>query len=93
MKKLIFILICLAVLGSLSCGEKEVSFQAKEESSGLFLIVQSGKYGYIDRSGKYLINPQFDIAEDFHEGLAQVESGNKRGYIDKTGKYVWNPQD
>jgi len=32
------------------------------------------KWGYIDKTGKMVIEPQFDIdiADDFHEGLARV---------------------
>lgn len=49
------------------------------------------KFGYIDKSGKLTINPQFDDAHDFSEGLAAVEINGKWGYIDKTGKFVINP--
>ena len=57
----------------------------------------TGKYGYIDKTGKYAINPQFDVAgEVFVDGLTIVRTGDsvtgKWGYIDKTGKYVVNPQ-
>jgi hypothetical protein len=50
--------------------------------------------------GKFVINPQFDAAMDFSNGLARVGlgggiSGNfigrKVGYVDAAGKYVWNP--
>ena len=43
-------------------------------------------WGYIDRTGKYKIKPQFDIAEEFSEGLARVSIHGKIGYIDTTGK-------
>lgn len=38
------------------------------------VIVQNGKYGYIDHSGKMLIRPQFFWADNFSHGLA-------RGYV------------
>ena len=47
-----------------------------------------GKWGYIDKTGKFVIEPRFDGAEDFSEGLAPVKLGDKWGYIDKTGKLV-----
>ena len=50
------------------------------------------KYGYIDKTGKIIIKPQFNDAGGFFEGLASVIIGDKRGYIDKTGKIVINPQ-
>jgi hypothetical protein len=37
---------------------------------------------------KYAIEPQYDQAGDFHEGLAAVWKDNSRGYIDTTGKMV-----
>ena len=30
------------------------------------------KYGFIDKSGKVLIEPQFDVAYTFSEGFARV---------------------
>ena len=55
-----------------------------------------GKWGYIDKQGKMVVNPQFDVAHPFVDGLAAVrigdESTGKWGYIDKQGKMVVNPQ-
>lgn len=59
---------------------------------GLFPITQGGKSGYIDKTGKVVISPQFDRAREFFEGLATAKFGGKWGYIDKSGKYVINPQ-
>lgn len=64
-----------------------------KESSGLFPVYQNGKRGYIDKTGKIVINPQFDDARHFTEGLASVNIGDKWGYIDKAGKIVWNSAD
>jgi hypothetical protein len=49
------------------------------------------RFGYIDKTGKFAINPQFDRAGDFEQGLAPVWVGGRQGYIDKNGKYVWSP--
>ena len=56
--------------------------------------VESGeKYGYIDKKGNYVINPQFDYAFYFADnGLAVVKNDEKYGYIDKKGNYVINLQ-
>ena len=54
--------------------------------------VKSGsKYGYVDKEGSFLINPQFDRATFFWEGLASVASGGLCGYIDTKGNYVIPP--
>ncbi len=45
-----------------------------------------GKFGYVDRSGAYVIDPKYDWAAPFSEGLAAVRTGGKCGYLDKTGK-------
>src|SRR5438552_1932761 len=42
------------------------------------------KYGFIDRSGKVIIKPQFDLTFQFSEGLAAIQIKGKWGYIDKT---------
>ena len=47
------------------------------------------KWGYVNRKGEFVINPQFNNADLFSEGLAKVESNDgKTGYINKTGAYV-----
>ena len=51
-----------------------------------------GKWGYIDRTGRFAIQPQFDFAKPFREGLAAVEIADKYGYIDKAGKIVVKPR-
>lgn len=48
--------------------------------------------GYMDKTGRIVIKPQFDEAKDFSEGLAVVRIGHKYGYIDKTGRMVITPQ-
>ena len=48
------------------------------------------------KTGTFVINPQFDDAFPFSEGLAHVRIGDyqtgKAGFIDKTGAFVINPQ-
>ena len=55
-----------------------------------------GKTGYIDKTGKIVVDPQFERVYGmdgcFHEGLALVSLDRKYGYIDRTGKLVINTQ-
>jgi len=64
----------------------------KPGNSGLYPINVKGKYGFMDRSGKTVITPQFDGAFGFSEGLAHVRVGTKSGYINTKGVVVITPQ-
>lgn len=57
-----------------------------------FPIEEHGRWGYIDRSGKIAIEPRFEYAEEFSEGLAAIKLDGKWGFIDATGKIVIEPQ-
>ena len=61
-------------------------------TAGLAPAAMGGKWGYIDTTGKWIIDPQFESAHDFADGLAQVTVGGRWGYIDQRGKFVVNPQ-
>ena len=65
----------------------------------------NNKWGYIDKTGKTVIKPQFDEAYPFENGIATVYLGVceitqrmpktvepcRLGYINKIGKYIWKP--
>jgi len=48
--------------------------------------------GFIDKTGKLVIQPQYDYAAAFSQGLAAVMIDHKMGYIDPTGNFVIQPQ-
>jgi len=76
MKKRCFLFfMCLVVLTSVSYGQQKKA----DESTPLFSIEQNGKWGFIDKTGKIVIEPKFDIAWDFSEGLADEEIEDKYG--------------
>ncbi|WP_414564593.1 MULTISPECIES: WG repeat-containing protein [unclassified Anabaena] len=50
------------------------------------------KWGYINKTAKFAISPQFDYADSLVEELGLVVSHGKIGFIDKTGKVVIKPQ-
>lgn len=57
----------------------------------------TGKWGFIDRAGHFVINPIYDDVEDFENDFAKVTIGTggqgKIGYINKTGKVIWQPSN
>lgn len=67
----------------ISCGKKE--------EIKLFPVKVKGKYGYVDKTGRMIINPKFSYAAYFSDGVALVTTGlpidptyNKNGSIDMT---------
>lgn len=68
-------------------------------SEGLAAAMETSEssWGYIDRSGKFVIPPKFPsyprgVVSDFSEGLAAVEVEGTLGYIDHTGTFVIQPR-
>lgn len=47
--------------------------------------------GFIDRTGKFVIKPQYEFASNFTEGLAIAVQNGKSGFIDKQGKWAIKP--
>jgi hypothetical protein len=53
----------------------------------LFPVRLNGRFGYMDRTGKIVVTPQFQRAWDFHDGMARVDSATEgHGIIDAAGK-------
>ena len=59
-------------------------------SEGLACVCKEGKWGYINKKGKEVIEFKYPYADNFYEGLAAVSSreGGKVGYINKSGELV-----
>jgi len=77
-------------------------YEAYSFSDGRARVRIGSKFGYIDRTGRMVIQPRFDEAYDFSEGFARVTFGAvmipelmgvfKAGYIDTTGKVAIKPR-
>ncbi len=78
-----------------------------DQGEVLFPVRSGGKWGYIDKTGQLKIQPQYDYAFEFAEGLAAICTGvtrwstgspeefpedGKWGYIDQTGTVIIQPQ-
>lgn len=58
----------------------------------LALVRENGKFGFIDKSGAYVIEPQFDRAKSFSQQYAAVEKDKKWGFINTSGEWVIQPE-
>lgn len=67
---------------------------SKPLSDGLIAFCADDyRMGYLDEAGHTAVEPVFDYAGNFSEGLAPAAMRNCRyGYIDKTGKFAIAPQ-
>jgi hypothetical protein len=61
---------------------------SNQQDFALIPVQQADKWGYINPKGLFVVNPQFEDADFFYDGLARVEnSEGKTGYINKSGKF------
>jgi hypothetical protein len=67
--------------------------EASEEEGGLYpaYIKEGGKakYGYINTKGDFILQPIYDYANDFSEGIAIVMQGEKYLAIDESGAVIF----
>lgn len=70
-----------------------------EFSDGLAAAMREGenKWGYIDKTGKFAIEPKFEsypngYVGSFSDGLARIQVDAKHGFIDRRGDFVIAPQ-
>ena len=53
---------------------------------------EAGKWGFVDDSENWIVQPIFDEVSDFSFGLARVIYQGKFGYIDFRGEWVIEPR-
>lgn len=89
--------LCLVLTGILLCG-----CAPKKQASTIYMGdvlaiagVKTGdsmKVGFIDPQGQWVIEPKYEQAEPFSQGMAAVKENGKWGYISPAGAYVIEPQ-
>lgn len=95
MKKIIWILISLAVVFMAFF----LGFNKKNSSASILYPVQiAGKWGYIDIRGNIAVEPVYNMADDFYDGVGIIqtydntEGSIKYGAVDSSGKLVVKPE-
>ena len=64
----------------------------QSEYSSRFIVSIEGKKGFIDNQGEIVIEPKFDHAGHFSDGLAAVQIDGKWGFINTSGEIVIEPR-
>ncbi len=59
--------------------------------NGIAMARKGDKIGFIDKTGKWIIEPQFEAARDFENEYAAVKKNGKWGIINTKGEWVIQP--
>lgn len=77
-------------------GELAINYQFDDASpfhEGRAIVSNGSAYGTIDKSGKYVINPQFgNMRQDEGNYIIRLQDGTQWGWCDAKGKIYINPQ-
>jgi hypothetical protein len=72
---------------------KDAQFTSTElETNAEPFYARGGWWGFIDTTGKLVIEMKFDVVSQFSESLARVRQNGKWGFIDKKGEFVIPPR-
>jgi WG containing repeat len=82
----------ILLLGSSSFPQVVPPPQVKSDGPPLFVVTVNGKDGFMDREGKIVIEPSFEKAFPFTEGLAGIQQRGMWGFIDTEGHMVIEPK-
>ncbi len=67
--------------------------ESDSKSTDLFPVQLEDRWGYVNASGRMVIEPKWSQTYEFSEGLAGVRVSNwSRGYIDASGEFAIEPR-
>jgi hypothetical protein len=87
-------IICINKKGETQFKLQQEVYEVHGFSEGLaHFRTTDDKYGYIDKTGKVVIAPQYDAVRPFRNGLSAVSVMEKgTGFVNQTGEIVIKPQ-
>ncbi|MFA4985244.1 MAG: WG repeat-containing protein [Candidatus Brocadiia bacterium] len=65
--------------------------EAEEFRDGMAAVKENGRWGFIDLTGKIVVETDFDRVESFKNGFAAVKINGKWGLVRKNGTYLAEP--
>lgn len=68
-----------------------VNITIKKFVGGVALASEAGRWGYLDKDGKWLVSPKYENAYDFSYGIGVVELGGFWGIVGADGKILLEP--
>ena len=78
------LLLILLIIGFISCSK-----DSSTSTGGLYSFYDEfGKWGFIDKEGTVILEPQWDEAYDFYMGFGIVSNNSLWGLIDRNGTEV-----
>lgn len=69
-----------------------VGSQKRSNDHTQYSDYDGGKWGFVNKDGTFIINPQYDYAMSFQEDRAAIKKGNFWGYIDQNNSWIAHPQ-
>lgn len=96
-----FCLLSLFVYGNDLAASQDTSFMEtvrstyttvyRDKTTGWFLVEKNNAWGYLDENGEVMVEPKYERACGFREGLASVQRNGKWGWINQRGEEVIKP--
>ncbi len=82
---------CFIDKSGLKVIEVPYPYSGRSFSEGMCIVGGEGagaRYGFMNKAGEFIVDPSYDSANGFREGLAAVALDHHWGFIDKQGKTV-----
>lgn len=82
------LIVLLIFAGSAASSPVIIRLNRDATSKGPLPVKRGGQWGFVDTTGKIVIEPAYEMADFFYEERAAVRTQGKWGFIDFSGKMV-----